>query len=140
MAVSLLFRGLGCSGSVNVKEGAWGVLLSGDGIWAHLGMVLGSAKPVETDLGAWVERGGGWGRSSGSADWGHGSGVGVCFHFGRGVNGFITRGGGGVVRLRMVILFFFFLGLEIFKGEGLVAFRVRMVRLRVQDSSLSFTV
>ena len=50
MAVnSGLARGVGL---VTGKEDAWGVFLSGDGVWAHLGMELGSATAVGTVSGA----------------------------------------------------------------------------------------
>ena len=109
---------------------------SGDGVRAHLGMVSGSASLVDTISGAWVV---GRGVRDGAEDLQIGV-VGVesvSVSMSVGASGVLLLGG-GVMRSRIVTFFFLFLGLDMLRGEGLVAFGVWMARLSIWESSSSF--
>ena len=113
------------------------MLLSGEGVRAHLGIVSGLARVVGMESGAGV--GVRTGAGEGAEDLQMGvvrvESVSISISVG------VLRGsflGEGVVRSRIVSFFFFsFFGLVIFRGEGLLAFGVQMTKLRVWDASSS---
>ena len=82
---------------------------------------------------------GGWGGGGRTTDWCRRCRICIHFHF-RGSIVVVAWGGGGVVRSRMLMAFFFpfiFLGFFMFSGEGLTVFSVRIARVREWDSASS---
>ena len=130
IAVSSGFMGGGATVGADVgKDGACGVQLSGDGLWAQAGGGVGSADPI---IG--IVEGGGAGIGEGAVEW-HIGVVGfksVLVSMSEFMSICSWPGGGGVVRSRIVTFFFLvFLDFLILRGEGLAAFGVHTTRLRV---------
>ena len=142
VASSVGGAGAGCVCSV--KVGAWGVLSSGEGVRAQWGIVSGLAVSIRTDSGA-EGKGVGAGARKGVGEGAEERQTGVVGVESVSVSmsvGVSTASlpGGGVVRSRMVTFFLRFLGLEMWRGDGLAALGVRTARLRLRAVSSSFAI